>query len=562
MNIENAGVTQATQGDGSLVLAELTQENRPLVLAENLFKPDVYDFLFALFAFVLGYMFSRWVLFAWQGWGVAVFTTAYLLTVSGYLMKKDHFTGNGAAWFWMFVTWATGASYALWGNAGFNGYRSLLLFSSAVYFVITASGRTIMGKTGNFLLLDGLNAVFLIPLRNLFNQYVSFSLLAKGEKRGKVLPAFLGVVLAVLLAAILIPMLERADSGGFGLITGFFRNIFRFNLSEFLLYAFFAIPAAAYIYGLASGSAFGKGTDVIKPEGAQKAVEAIRLFQPATVYVTLGAVCAIYLVFILSQIPYFFSAFTGSRPEGWLVYSEYARHGFFELCSIATINLVVLALGNVTSKKLRMESRVLKLFNVAIAVITLVLIATAFSKMALYIGAYGLTMPRLLPCVFMVFLAIVFIAVIVLQKRDFSIVRFALVTGTAMLCMLCLLNPDALVVRYNADRYIGGTLTEFDMEVLYRAGAAGVIPAIEVYEKTRDEMLQNNITFYLRSQSGAGGGGIRLSLESYLVRERLAGLPDELDKVTQATQGDGSLVLAELTQENRPLVLPPVRSPR
>ena len=50
---------------------------------ENAFKPDMCDF-----AFALGYLFSRWVFLTWQGWGVAVFTTAYLISVTAYLIKK------------------------------------------------------------------------------------------------------------------------------------------------------------------------------------------------------------------------------------------------------------------------------------------------------------------------------------------------------------------------------------------------------------------------------------------------------------------------------------------
>ena len=492
---------------------------------ENAFKPETTDLVFAIAAFVLGYLFSRWLLFTWSGWGVTMFTTTYLVIITAYMIKKGVFQKKRAAFFWLAVTWLTGVSFALWGNAGFNGIRALFLFCAAVYYVIIASGREIMGKTGNFLLLDGINSVVIVPFRNLFNQYVSFSVLGKGGRRGKALPAILGVALALILAAIIIPMLEQADSGGFGAIMDFLRSIIRID-AEIIIYIAFAIPVAAYLYGLVSGAAHGKGTDIIKRESAEKTVSALRIFQPATVYTVLGVVCAIYLVFILSQIPYFFSAFTGARPAGWLIYSEYARRGFFELCGIATINMVVLTIGNVTSKKLRKSSVMLKAFNISLAAITLALIATAFSKMALYIGAYGLTMPRLLPCVFMLFLTVVFVALIVLQKKDFSIVRFALVLGSVMLCAMCLSNPDALVVRYNTDRYLRGTLPGYDVKILHRAGSAGVLPALEVLDATNDKALKHDLAFYLRLQNGASeiwgdGEGHMADLESYLAQERL-----------------------------------------
>jgi len=533
--VAGAGVVVGAGAGVSAVAGEPASFIAPGYKPENLFKPDKFDFLMAIVTFGLGYMFSRWVLFLWQGWGVSVFTTAYLLFTTAYMIKKGVFKASRAAFFWMGITWLTGLSCGLWGNVGFSATRALFHFCAAVYFILAASGRQIMGKTGNYLLVDGLRTVILIPFRNIINQYVSFSVIGRGGRRGKVLPVLLGVLLAIIIAAFLIPMLEQADSGGFGLILGFFRNIFRFDALEVFFYAFLSIPIAAYIYGLVSGVAFGKGTDDIKPESAEKTVAAMRVFQPATVLTVLGVVCVIYIVFILSQIPYFFSAFTGRRPAGWLIYSEYARRGFFELSGIAMANFAILTVCNVISKKQRIESWILKLFNVVLAAITLVLIATAMSKMALYIGAYGLTMLRLLPCVFMVFMAMVFIAVIVLQKLKFQIVRFALVMGSVVLCLLCLSNPDALVVRYNADRYIGGSLPKFDMEIVRRAGAAGILPAIDVYYETDDPVLRGELAHYLSSEvlwradylgispSAAHG----FSLESYIARERLTSIDFE-----------------------------------
>ncbi|MCL2125899.1 MAG: DUF4173 domain-containing protein [Oscillospiraceae bacterium] len=463
---------------------------------------------------MLGYLFARWVLFSWQGWGVAVFTTLYLLAATAYLVKKGTYAASRAAWFWLAVTWLAGISFALWDNAGLAPVRAAFLFCSAVYYVLAASGRLLMERTSNYLILDGINATVTLPFKNILNQYVSFSALKRDEgKRRKASPAVFGVLLAVLLLAGLLPMLERADSGGFGIILRFLSGLIRIRLDMLFnvtIYVLCAVPVAAYLYGLVSGAAHNKGTEIITQNFANKTVVMLRLVQPTTIYIVLGAVCGLYLVFIFSQIPYLFSAFSGLRPEGWLNYAEYARQGFFELCSIAAINLGIVAFCNITCKKQRSDSRVLKAFNISLALITLALICAAFSKMALYISVYGLTMPRLLPCFFMVFLAAVFVALIALQKWDFSIVRFALVLGSVMLCSLFLCNPDALVVRYNTDRYLRGSLAEYDVEVLYRSGFAGVSPAYEVLEFTSDRQVRYEVGQYLEYQrslqSGVRGG--------------------------------------------------------
>ena len=472
---------------------------------ENAFKPDMIDFVFAIAMFIIGYLFARWVLFTWRGWGVSVFTLAFLFTAIIYLIKKNVFNNNASTWFWFSITTLTGLSFALWGNPGMAFIRGLLLFCSAVYFILIASGTLLKGKTSNYLLMDGINAVSCIPFGNFINQYVSFKVLGNKQntKQSKKLPIMLGVLFATVLFLILIPLLIRADSGGFLMIIRPIETFFNFvveNLGEIMFYVVFSIPISAYIYGLISGTIYKKNTDIINVDSVAKQVTSMRKVHLITTYITLGAVCGLYLVFILSQTPYFFSAFTGVKPEGWLIYSEFARQGFFELCAIAAINLIIITIANVTAKDSRETNRLLKLFNIILSVITLVIIATAFSKMVLYIDAYGLTMRRLLPCVFMIILAAVFVALIVLQVKKFSIVRFSVVFSSVLICILCLLNPDALVVRYNTDRFLNGTLRDYDVSILYRAGNAGVEPALDVYQTTTDEQLREDIRLFLQFQ--------------------------------------------------------------
>lgn len=294
---------------------------------------------------------------------------------------------------------------------------------------------------------------------------------------------------------------------------------------DIIINCILAIPVAAYLFGLVAGCAHNRGCGTFRSEGVRYMLGSVRLLASATVYTVLGLTCCLYLVFIGSQLPYFFSAFLGQRPEGWQVYSEYARSGFFELCQIAAINLSLLALANIFSRRPRLEDRLLKLLNCLLSLLTLLLIATAFSKMAMYIGAYGLSMRRLLPCLFMVFLFIVCCGVIAMQKWQFSIVKLSAFVGTLMLCTLCLLNPDGLVAGYNADRYLSGTLESFDVEILYRSGLAGVDPALKVYGQTSDAALKERLLTYIYDQqqdSISSLGKTQDSLQNILVRHKVA----------------------------------------
>jgi hypothetical protein len=100
----------------------------------------------------------------------------------------------------------------------------------------------------------------------------------------------------------------------------------------------------------------------------------------------------------------------------------------------------------------------------------------------------------------MIFMAVICGGVIALQKWSFSITRLAVGAGVVMFCMLCLVNPDSLVAGYNADRYLSGTLENFDVEILYRSGPAGVDSALLVYEQTNDPVLQFKLKEYLLAQ--------------------------------------------------------------
>ncbi|MEN6461103.1 MAG: DUF4173 domain-containing protein [Syntrophomonas sp.] len=465
------------------------------------FEADRKDGVFALVVFVLGFYFARWVMFSWQGWGVTLFTLAYCGAVTLYLVKKGVHIPR-AGWVWLIVVVLTGISFSLWTNNGLEPWRSLFLFGSAIYWVICAAGLPILGKTSNFIGLDGFNGLFVIPFQNFGCQYKSLAVLSKQRAAGRqIVSIALGLFLTLMVAAMVLPLLLKADSGGFSQLTsGVLDYLQRMRLGEYLFNVVLAIPIAAYLFGLVAGSAHQRGCDLFKDGNTQKAISNLQVLPAVTGYTLLGLLCSLYVLFIGSQLPYFFSAFVGERPEGWQVYSEYARSGFFELCSIAAINLSVLMVVNLLSLKLCRDSKVLKILNSLLAILTLILIATAMSKMAMYIGAYGLSMRRLLPCFFMIFLAVICGGVVALQKWHFSIARLAVGVGVVMLCTLCLLDTDSLVARYNAERYLSGTLNSFDVEILYRSGPAGVDSALNVYTQTKDQALQAELKKYLLAQ--------------------------------------------------------------
>ncbi len=466
------------------------------------FEPDRQDGIFALLAYVLGFCFAHWVFFSWQGWGVTLFTLGYCAAVTIYFSKKGvHMTREG--WFWLAIVILTGISFSLWTNNGLGAWPGILLFCGAVYWITCSTGLQILGKTSNLISLDFINSLLVIPFRNIGCQFKSLAFLSRNRQAEsrQFIAILLGLGLTLIVMAVVLPLLMKADSGGFSRIAnGATEFLNGWALGETIVYGILAIPIGAYLFGLVAGSAHKRGCDTFKEDSTQKFLSGMQILPTATVYTLLGLLCSLYVLFIGSQLPYFFSAFMGQRPAGWQVYSEYARSGFFELCRIAAINLIVLTAANVFGKNQNRANIVLKVLNSLLAMLTLILIATALSKMIMYIGAYGLSMRRLLPCVFMVFLAVICISVAALQKWSFSIARLAVGLGVVMLCLLCLANTDGFVANYNADRYLAGTLQGFDVEILYRSGAAGVDTAMKLYDESDDKVLRGELKQYLSQQ--------------------------------------------------------------
>lgn len=494
------------------------------------YLPDRFDGYAALLAFAVGFLFVRFVLLSWEGIGVTIFTIMYAAFSALYLSKRGCRLDRESV-FWLGVLLATGISYSLWTAQGLRPWRELFLFLTAVYFVLVMTRTTLLGRTSDWLPLDGLHGLIIVPFGNFLAQANSIAVLRSANKRkppGRKIPwpVIGGILLSLMALTLILPMLFAADSGGFARLTqgvaDFLKTRFRVN-PELVLQLVLALPVGAYIFALLAGSSHKRGSRSYNPNAMTEAAAQARLLPSVTVLILLAVVNTVYVIFILSQIPYFFSAFAGVRPLGWEVYSAYARDGFFELMRLGLFNLALLVLANLGGKTHRRDSLPLRILNSLLCLMTILLVATAMSKMFLYIAVYGLSMRRLLPCLFMLFLAAICVAIIASQRKPFSVVRFAAFSGALLIALLSLMDPDAAVANYNATRYLSGTLPGFDRAILNRAGPAGVHAAETVIAGTRDAELRPIVHAYLEMQyheARSAAGTSRDTLQNFFIRRK------------------------------------------
>lgn len=407
------------------------------------------DRLFAGIYLLAGYGFVRLCSSGGFERNLAIYTLFYAAVVLCYLWGKEIHPPK-ESWFWLAVMLAVGIPYAFWTVLYFLQFLALL--AVAAYWTLSASGRLLgNGRTSQWVFFDGWNALFLVPFGNFGCQIRALSFRAgeeSGQKgTGKVRAVLLGIVIAIPVLVIILPLLSSADAA-FQSLVGDLGDWTSEHLWLIFVRAAFAVPVSFYLFGLAFGGIHGKGTDRFQEEKLEKAGKMARIVPDTAVCTALVVICLVYCLFVGLQGNYLFSAFTGRIPESF-TYSEYARRGFFELCQIGVWNLVFTGAACACSRTDRREHRGLGALTVLLAVLTLLLLATAVSKLGMYISVYGLTVYRILPLVFLLWMALVFVCVIVHQSREFRMVRFCVMAGAVLFCIICICPVERWTELYN-----------------------------------------------------------------------------------------------------------------
>jgi hypothetical protein len=348
----------------------------------------------------------------------------------------------------------------------------------------------VQGATSNHFFFDMINALLVIPFSNFALLFLNLrSLFSRNNKthRYKILPMTLGVIALIPIFGFTVPLLLTADAGFFRYaVNKLFPAIIEFlSPIPFFLTMFSALPVILYICGLHGGVVNERRTKSITKQELDRLKNDIAFVHPITIQTCYIGVLILYFLFIATQFPYLFSVIAKApEPLGYLTYAEFARQGFTELLIVSMINLVLLWLGTFLLNG--EKGKIIKFAQIILCVVTEIIILSAFSKFALYVGNYGLTLRRILPCLAMLTLAVIFIGVIVRQFREFSIMRFVLLCGTVLMLVLSWGNWNGIAASYNADRYLDGTLPEFDVDAAVENGPAA-LPAIRrVLEKEKD----------------------------------------------------------------------------
>jgi len=194
------------------------------------------------------------------------------------------------------------------------------------------------------------------------------------------------------------------------------------------------------------------------------------------------SVDALFLVFGYFQVAYLFIGGATSPAPGY-TYAEYARRGFFELVWVSALTLaLILALARWTRRESPGAERAFRLATTGTVALSLVILASAMKRLALYELALGYTHLRLYTHLFMFALGSVLTwrAVTLWWKPE----RFALgvfLTALGSVLALNLINPDAFITRHNIELY--ASRGEVDLEYLAQLSADAVPELVQGFDK-------------------------------------------------------------------------------
>ena len=423
--------------------------------------------VFALLYFVIGYLLLK--SFTGAGAGLGAFVTALALTVSVavYFALKG-IRQRAFNFIYLTVTASFGLVYVLSDNGFIKFLVTVFILFSLTFYMYFTEGSGRYEFINDMFVFDSLKSLFIMPFSSVSEIFpAAFS--GKREKKSgfKFWHILAGLVAAIIPTVIVAWLLISADAG-FSEVMRKISEFFTKNVRAEILRLIFAVPVAMYFFGALYANAKGKHRGVLTKEQRERFLSVVSFLPKAAAYAAVTPLCALYVIFLSVQARYYFGGFSADVPAG-MTYAEYARSGFFELCAVAVINaLVIIALTVFTKKKEDGKPPVsLKIYSTVLCCFTLLLIAVAISKMAVYIGGYGLTRLRIYTSWFMILLAFAFIFLIIKQfAGKFNFFATLSAVFVVLFGALCFCDVDARIAEYNVNMYLTQTNASIDLNEL------------------------------------------------------------------------------------------------
>ena len=345
-------------------------------------------------------------------------------------------------------------------------------------------------KLKNFLLSDYGN-IFFLPLDFLRSLAVTlpkiFSLNQLKQKRETLSQVLKGIFIAIPVLVVFLILFASADL----IFQKYVLDFLSFNVEPETVIRTIIVAIVTLVYIGAYAYTLAEKTP--KPT---KDKQPLNISQIET-SILLGSLNLLFLIFIIVQLTYLFGGESNISAQGF-TYAQYARRGFFELIAVAILSFFLL---------LTVHGKSLKSFSTALVLQVLVIMTSAFTRLALYEAAYGFTTQRLYSHALIIFLAVVFFILLYKIHKDKKENAFALrifITTILFLATMNFLNPDSFIARHNLARY--NETGKIDLEYFNQLSADAIPDMLSAQKILPPDQLNsaaNNLTkpYYTKWQS-------------------------------------------------------------
>lgn len=308
-------------------------------------------------------------------------------------------------------------------------------------------------------------------------------------------PALLAVLLALPLLAVFVPLMMAADA----VFADWVQRVFEFlrwdelwwRLLLVAIFGGFAATLLAVVIDRGAGTGITLErlpvTDAFtRPDRRSGGA---RFLPAAVTAIALGILAVPFVAFLVFQLRYLFLS---EEALGYgltqLPYADYARAGFGQMLAVAVlVSLLLYGLDWLTRRDTPRGSRALDLMTGVLIACSLVILVSAFRRMALYEEAHALTWLRLLAQSFIVVvgLGLVTLGAALVSGRVQLFPAAVLVLAVGYLAALNLLNPEARIAGSNVD-HVTVWGKDFDRRNLFDLGPDAVPTLMARYGELPD----------------------------------------------------------------------------
>ena len=348
------------------------------------------------------------------------------------------------------------ASFALTSNSWFRWWNLLALLVLVPVHLMSLSGAGRLPWQQPVMLWERL----CLLLVGLFGQLGALGavLTASSAPRRRTWAAVLGAVGALVLLAVLVPVLASADAL-FAAATAEVRIFLREHFTSTVWKLVWALILTPFVFSLLYF--------LRRPTPLSRSAERTgRTVDGLGFAVVLAAVAALYALFLAVQSAGLFGgeAYLASRG---LSYAEWARSGFFQMVGVTAVNLTVLLVCLTFSRRSGGSYAAVRLLGAVLTAESFLLLASAAWRMTLYVEAYGLSFKRCMTYWGMGMMALFFLAAAwKLVRPDFGFFRAAAPVALAGWLVINCVPVDYLVAKDQVDRCLSGESQTIDVEYL------------------------------------------------------------------------------------------------